>query len=144
MKFNKEAMQNQLDLAAHELQRAGFMDLAEKVDYYAFRMMTASISELPLIKRALSRLEQEAKKRLDAMHKVELPEDADKAQKAVMNARRAADPRKETLARRLKTLVAKRQQAKRKLEALRASRTQRRSAKEARKRLREERLSKKS
>ena len=61
MKFDRIASQDQLDLAASELEKAGFADLAEKVDYYANRLMKATASEIPLVKRALSRIQQEAK-----------------------------------------------------------------------------------
>jgi len=141
MKFNRKAAQAQLDLAANELESAGFADLAEKVDYYADRLLKASVSEIPLVKRALSRLQQEAKKRLEAVHKTKPATAADKAESATVKARRASLARKAILKRRLKTIVAKRKQAAEHLESLRAKRQTRSNSKVERRHSRKKRIS---
>jgi len=142
MKFDKNAARDQLDLAANELEKAGFADLAEKVDYYAARLMKATASEIPLVKRALSRIQQEAKKRLGAAQKPKAATKKDKATAATSKSRRAGEARKATLKRRLKTIVANRKKAAERLEALRADRQERRSGKEARRHSRKKRISK--
>jgi hypothetical protein len=141
MKFNREETQSQLDIAASQLEEAGFADLAEKVDYYADRLLKATAGELPLIKRALHRVQQEAKKRLDALHKAQPATKADKAENATLKARRSSESRKETLKRRLKTIVSNRKKAAEKLEALRLER-QSRSNKDKRKEARNKRIEK--
>jgi hypothetical protein len=144
MKFDKEAAQSQLDLAANELEKSGFADLAEKVDYYNNRLMKAGASEIPLIKRALHRIQQEAKKRLSAAQKAKPATKEDKANAATLKSRRSSESRKETLKRRLKSIVARRKKAAEKLEALRTERQQRRSKKEQRRHSRKKRISKES
>jgi hypothetical protein len=141
MKFDKDVAQSQLDLAAAEVENAGFADLAEKIDYYADRLMKASASEIPLVKRALHRIQQEAKKRLNAANKAEPATKADKAEAATLKSRRSSESRKETLKRRLKTIVANRKKAAEKLEALRADRQTRRSGKDERRESRKKRIS---
>jgi len=141
MKFDKKAAQAQLDLAATELENAGFADLAEKIDYYSDRLMKATASEISLVKRALSRIQQEAKKRLNAVQKTKPATNADKAKAATLKSRRSSDSRKETLKRRLKTIVARRKQAEEKLEALRMARQKRRSTKDTRRSSRQKRIS---
>jgi len=142
MKFDRNAARSQLDLAANELEGAGFADLAEKVDYYAYRLVQASPSEIPLVKRALSRIQQEAKKRLATLQEDQPSAKAAKAKAATLHSRRSADARKETLKRRLKTIVAKRKQAMEKLETLRSARQARRSGKDERRNSRQKRISK--
>jgi len=144
MKFDKEAAQDQLDKASDELEKAGFADLAEKVDYFSNRLMKASVHEVPLIKRSLHRIQQEAKIRLQEVSGNKPTTKADKAAVATLNARRAAEARKATLKRRLKTIVAKRKQAVEKLEALRDKRKGRKTERDARRGARKTRLSKRS
>jgi len=141
MKFDKDTAQSQLDLAASELENAGFADLAEKVDYYADRLMKATASEIPLVKRALHRVQKEAKKRLDAAQKAKPATKEDKAKAATLKARRSSESRKATLKRRLKTIVANRKKAAEKLEALRENRQKRRSGKDERRHSRKKRIS---
>jgi len=139
MKFDKAAARDQLDLAASELENAGFADLAEKVDYYNYRMMKATASEIPLIKRAISRIQQEATRRF-RLTKPKSSVRVSKATAATQNARRATAARKETLKRRLKTIVANRKKAAERLEALRNSRETRRSSKSTRRYSRKKRI----
>ena len=129
MKFNKTAVQKELDMAAEELEKAGHADLASKVDYYGGRLMTATAGEVPLLRRALSRILDEAKRRMAAVEKKEPSEAEKKAQAATQNTRRAGDARKELFQRRLKEIAVRRDAAKNKLNALRAAR-QERAAKE--------------
>lgn len=142
MKFDKKAAQNQLDLAAEELENAGFADLAEKIDYYSYRLTQASATEIPLIKRALSRIRQEAQGRLNKFQKNKPTEKINKAKAATLHARRSSAVRKATLKRRLKTIIAKREHAMKKLEVLRSARQTRRNSKEERKQQRKARISK--
>ena len=143
MKFNKKAVQDQLDLAASELEKSGFADLAEKVDYYNDRLVKETASELPLIRRALQRILHVAKQRLNEAHKAH-PLKSNKARSAVLKSRRSAALRKETSKRRLKTIVAKRKKAAEKLELLRAGRQQRRSTKDVRRSSRKKRIAQRS
>ena len=129
MKFNKTAVQKELDMAAEELEKAGHADLAGKVDYYGGRLMTATAGEVPLLRRALSRILDEAKRRMAAVEKKEPSEAEKKAQAATQNTRRAGDARKELFQRRLKEIAVRRDAAKNKLNALRTAR-QERTAKE--------------
>jgi hypothetical protein len=121
MKFNKDAVQKELDLAAHELEKAGHKDLAERVDYYGDRLMKVTAGEVPLLRRALSRVLDEAKRRMQGA-KQQPSAAATKAHHAVARSRRASDPRKEALKRKLMEIAAKRKQAARRLESLRARR----------------------
>ena len=130
MKFNKQAVQHELDMAAHELDKAGHKDLAEKVDLYGDRLMKATAGEVPLLRRALSRVLDEAKRRMGAAQQEEQPERAAKAQHAVERSRRASDSRKEVLKRRLMAIAAKRKHATRRIEALRDQREARTSRRE--------------
>ena len=64
MWFNKKAVERELDLAAEELDKFGYKDLADKVDYYNERLMEVKSSkEIPVIRRALQRVEQQASRR---------------------------------------------------------------------------------
>jgi hypothetical protein len=125
MKFNKTAVQKELDMAAEELEKAGHSDLAMRVDYYGDRLMAANAAEVPLLRRALSRVLDEANRRMKAVKKEEPPENVKKAQAATSNVRRVSDERKAVFVKRLREIAAKRQEARNKLEALRASRKER-------------------
>ena len=64
MWFNKKAVERELDLAAEELDKFGYKDLADKVDYYNERLMEVKSSkEIPAIRRSLQRVEREASRR---------------------------------------------------------------------------------
>ena len=64
MWFNKKAVEKELDLAAEELEKFGYVDLADKVDYYNERLMEVKSSkEIPIIRRSLQRIEHEAARR---------------------------------------------------------------------------------
>lgn len=123
MKFDKKAVQGELDLAAQELENAGYGDLAEKVDYYSDRLVNAHAKEIPLISRALRRIQLEAKRRL-AKDGEDTPQDdkANKAQAAVTKARRSSESRKEVLRRRLKSIHANRKRALDRLATLKKAR----------------------
>lgn len=67
MKFDKKALQRELDLAAEELEKVGYSDLALKVDKYnSFLMEGATKKHIPAIRRSLARITREAKRRFDA------------------------------------------------------------------------------
>jgi len=64
MWFNKKAVEKELDKAAEELDKFGYKDLADKVDYYNERLMAVkSTKEIPRIRRGLERIENEASRR---------------------------------------------------------------------------------
>jgi hypothetical protein len=123
MRFDKRAVQRELDLAAEELERAGHFDLAEKVDYYSNRLMQASADEVPLLRRALSRINIEANRRM--RYKDEDTDKKRKARSATLKSRRSSEHRKETLRRRLKEIAARRKQAASRLDNLRDKRRKR-------------------
>lgn len=132
MAFNPKAVQHELDLAASELEKAGHADLAEKVDYYADRLVKASTGEVPLIRRALSRIMDEAKRRIQAKEAPAQARNVQKAEHATTSARRVGSARAEVLRRRLLALAAKRKQAAERIDALRNSREERREGRRAR------------
>jgi hypothetical protein len=107
MKLDKQDMQNELDKAAMALEKAGFKDLAERVDYYCNRLMAAQATEVPLIKRALSRVREEARKRIVASSKRPEPRSKEsvKAEAAVS---RTSLARRLALRKRIRELVASR------------------------------------
>jgi hypothetical protein len=125
MGISIKSAQRQLDLAAEELECAGHPDLAEKVDYYNARMAQASKGEVELIKRALSRIQIEAKRRMKKDAKKDVPEKSKKARAAVLKARRASEVRKEALRKKLLDIAAKRKRTAQRLEKLREARKQR-------------------
>jgi uncharacterized membrane protein YqiK len=127
MAIDKTAVQKELDLAAHELEKAGHKDLADKVDYFGDRLMRATAGEVPLVRRALSRVLDEAKRRMRA---AEPKDDArvEKAKHATTQARRVSAVKKEVLRRRLLEIASKRKAAMKRLESLREGRQERSSA----------------
>jgi len=132
MAFNRKAVQRELDLAATELENAGQTDLAGKVDYYNNRLMQATAGEVPLIRRALSRIMEEAKRRAQPKTGTRPVQAVQKAELATTSARRSGTARAEVLRRRLLALAAKRKQASERIAALRDSREERRAGRKAR------------
>ena len=61
--LNRKAIQRELDLAAEELDRQGYKDLADKVDLYNTKLQRASSREIPLIRKALINVQEEADRR---------------------------------------------------------------------------------
>lgn len=61
--MNLTAVRRELDLAAEELDKKGFKDLADKIDFYNARLQRASAKEIPLIRRALRRVQIESSRR---------------------------------------------------------------------------------
>lgn len=61
--MDKTAVQHSLDLAADELERLGYMDLATHVDGYAHKLMAAEGKDIPSIYRALRNICVEAERR---------------------------------------------------------------------------------
>jgi hypothetical protein len=120
-----KSAQRQLDLAAEELEQAGHPDLAEKVDYYNSRLASAAKGEIPLIKRALSRIQIEAKKRMKKDAQKDKPEKEKKAAAATLKARRSSDKRKEALRKKLREIAARRKRTASRLEKLRMARQER-------------------
>ena len=121
--MDKTELQSSLDLVAEEMERAGFADLGEKIDYYNDRLTTANAAEVALIKRALRGIHTTAKSRLD--HVAPEGEKAQKASAVTLKARRSSVARRETLKRRLQTIIAKRKKAADKLTEVKAARKER-------------------
>jgi len=119
----RKAIQNRLDIAAEYMEREGHFDLAAKVDYYCARIEACTPEEIPLIKRALSRVLEDGRSRVPAQTPPE--ERVVKAQAATQKARRVAAKKHETIKRRLKAIAAKRKKAKDMLESFRESRKER-------------------
>lgn len=123
MSISRKSAQRQLDIAAEELEQAGWADLAEKVDYYNNRLAAADNGEIAIIARALSRIQIEANKRMkNAARKEDKPEKEKKAHAATMKARRASENRKEALRKKLREIAARRKRTANRLEKLRAAR----------------------
>jgi hypothetical protein len=64
MSVDKKAVQKELDLAADEMERLGYMDLAGHVDKYNNRMVEAKSGEVATIYRALQNICVEAERRV--------------------------------------------------------------------------------
>jgi len=107
MRFNKKAVQKELDKTAEELEQNGFMDLANKVDEYNKKLMEASTAEeVQQIRKVFINIDREAQRRLKGNS---APEDDKarnirrlKARAALRRARRVAE-RKKALADRKET-----------------------------------------
>ncbi len=127
MKFDKAAVQKELDIAADHLERAGQTALATKVDYYAARLMKASAGEIPLLQRAIKRIYDDAQKQIAAA-KTDVPKNVEKAKKATTNAKARSEERKAVLERRLKAIASRRARATKALKQLRASQRKNRKA----------------
>lgn len=121
MKFDAKALQREMDLAAEELERAGHLDLATRVDRYNALLLTADKKDLPQIHRGLSRIQAEYEQRMKATEKKEQSPsvDAAKAQHAVLQARRASIRRKLALKRYLREKAAQRKKGSEKVATLR-------------------------
>jgi hypothetical protein len=97
MKLNKKAIQKELDFAAEELERHGYIDLAHKIDQYNTKLMASDDEkEIPAIRAELVKVEKEAQRRLRAFDKKEVDDDARKvkAKEALQRARRVAERKK--------------------------------------------------
>lgn len=141
-KLSKQTIQKHLDVIAETLDQNGFGDLSARVDYYANRLMTASIDEAILIKRALTRVSEEIRRRLAVGEKNKPPiEDAKKEEKVEEKSvekdkpkdqeKTAADARKEVLRKRLVALKATRERVAQQLEALKNKRAEAKKTSEA-------------
>jgi hypothetical protein len=121
MKFDARVLQREMDLAAEELERTGYLDLAERVDRYNALIPSASKKDLPQIHRGLSRIQAEFEQRMNRTAKKEAAPSADatKAQHAVLQARRASIRRKLALTRFLREKAAQRKKASEKVATLR-------------------------
>lgn len=109
MKFNKRAIQRELDLAAEELEKHGYIDLADKVDRYTGKLMDiTSAKEIPIIRRALARVEREADRRQAGNREITSRKEL-KSKESVRKSRRTSE-QKENRRRRLEdsTLAEKR------------------------------------
>jgi hypothetical protein len=126
MKFNAQALQREMDLAAEELEHAGHLDLAERVDRYNALLLSASKKDLPQIHRGLSRIQAEYEQRMSKTAKQENSSSADatKAQHAVLQARRASIRRKLALKRFLREKAAQRKKASEKVATLRETKSE--------------------
>lgn len=70
--INKKAVQKELDLAAEELERHGYVDLANRVDQYASLIMKANKdTDLQELRRGIERVQREAKRRSDVFSRKE-------------------------------------------------------------------------
>lgn len=96
MKLNKKAVQKELDLAAEELERHGYVDLAHKVDQYNKKLVTSrSEDDIPTIRAGLISVEKESQRRLRAFDRKEIPDARkEKAKNALQRARRVAERKK--------------------------------------------------
>lgn len=127
-KISKQAIQKHLDVIAETLEQSGFRDLSARVDYYSNRLMTASIDEAILIKRALTRVSEEIRRRLVAGEKnkppIKVPKKEEPEEKSVEKGapknreKTVADARKEVLRKRLAALKETRNKVAQRLEAL--------------------------
>jgi len=63
MRFNKKALQRQLDLAAQELEDKGYVDLAKHVDETNKALMEATPESVPAIRAKLTKINMEADRR---------------------------------------------------------------------------------
>jgi hypothetical protein len=105
VKFNKEAVQKQLDLAAEALDNQGLSDLADKVDYLNDKLFNVSSKkEFDLIKKGLANIERTARDRV----KKKSEEDTEEKKLDVLKARRLAEKKKALLQRVQKNVDAKR------------------------------------
>lgn len=138
--LNLKAIQKQLDFAASELDRQGHEDLANKVDFYSDRLQRASSNEVPLIRRALIRVNLEAKRRQASEDKKEgtkkvVSERVAELRKRLAERRNMKNALSDKRAKLLKLAMLKRRMARRRAELkkdeeldLRASRKQRLSS----------------
>lgn len=102
MWFNKKAVEKELDLASEELEGFGYVDLADKVDYYNERLMEVkSNKELPVIRRALQRIEHEASRRRSG-----------KSENKTIDKRKLAELKKNARDRKLAKVIKDRKEAK--------------------------------
>lgn len=117
MKFDAKVLQREMDLAADELERSGYLDLAARVDQYNAMLLTAKKEDLASLHRGLSRIQAEYEQRAKQDQKKEAASpEATKAQHAVMQARRASIKRKLAMKRFLREKMAQKKQAGKKVE----------------------------
>ncbi len=117
MALNRRALQRELDLAADELDRVGYKDLADRVDRYSEMLMAAKASDIPIIHRGLSRIQYEYENRVKKEAREEITGRALKAQNAVLSARRSSIQRKIAIKRLLRERAAQREKNQKKVEA---------------------------
>lgn len=119
MSLDRKALQRELDLAADELDKTGFTDLADRVDQYSELLVTAKAEQVPQIHRGLSRIQMEYEQRVKKVAKEAEPKgDAAKARHAVLSARRASIRRKIAVKRFLRQKAAQKKKANKKVDAL--------------------------
>jgi len=111
-KLDKGAVCRELDFAAEKLERLGFTDLSQKVDYYSDKIRAAKDEDIPSIYRALSRIQKEHDRRT-----VSDPS-ALKAKHATERARREPDKRGLLIARKLREKDAELKKAHQEIEKL--------------------------
>lgn len=116
MKFDAKVLQREMDLAAEELEKAGYLDLAARVDQYSILLATAKKEDLANLHRGLSRVQAEYEQREKQAPKQEPAPEAVKAQHAVMQARRASIRRKLAMKRYLREKMAQKKKAEKKVE----------------------------
>lgn len=105
MKFNKKAVQRELDKSASEMDQHGYVDLADKVDHFNKRLMEAKTKkEVQEIYRHLARIYREAKRREEPetkpARKPALRKTKTDRRKEVLKARRLSERKKAFLKRR--------------------------------------------
>ena len=110
MALNRQAIQQSLDMAAQQLENVGYSDLAARVDYYNNLVMNASEKEIPIIKRALNRIKVQCDTR-NRLRGKQKPTGDQKAEHAVLNARRASLKRQLNKNRMLRELAAQKKKA---------------------------------
>lgn len=116
MALDRTALQHELDLAAEELDKAGHQDLADRVDQYSEMLVQAKDEDIAKIHRGLSRVQMEFEQR----NRKEAKEDqkTEKAQNAVLHARRASIRRKIAIKRLLREKAAAKKRGAKKVDAL--------------------------
>lgn len=114
MKFDAKVLQREMDLAAEELEKAGYLDLAARVDQYSILLVTAKKEDLANLYRGLSRVQVEYEQRENQAPKSVLANA--KAQHAVLQARRASIRRKLAMKRYLREKMAQKKKAGKKVE----------------------------
>jgi len=114
MKFDAKVLQREMDLAAEELEKAGYLDLAARVDQYSILLATAKKEDLANLYRGLSRVQVEYEQRENQAPKPALANA--KAQHAVLQARRASIRRKLAMKRYLREKMAQKKKAGKKVE----------------------------
>jgi hypothetical protein len=108
MKLNKQAIQKELDLAAEELEKCGYQDLAEQIDKCNSQLMQLEDDkhqEITAVKRTLSRISREAERR-ERVKNGKSEDEKSKEKAAIEKARRVSEVKKHLKVKRIKEEIA--------------------------------------